>query len=579
MTESDLPRAATREAGAPQAGSLETGGSGIPDEVQTPRMRPGRTIHWSWVWLVPLLALAVGLSLLASVWVRSGPVITISFSSAAGIEAGQTKLRYRNVVVGEVSAVRVAPDREHVLVDVQLQREGAEYITQKDAKFWVVEPRVSISGVTGLDTLISGVYLSVDAPLALSDSAPVHHFTGLKYPPEVISGQQGTRFVLVSNTLGSLRVGARVFYRRIDVGRVVAYDMADDGQSVRLQIFVEAPYDAYVTSDSRFWNDSGIDMTISANGVELRTSGLSAILDGGISFAPADEATTFDGVASRVPARPGTEFTLFETRKKALAEPDGIPLPIEMRFAQSVRGLQVGAGVEFRGMPIGEVLDIDLEYDARHRRFYTRVRANLYPMRFGQLYPKLVKAAGNAKSDSLIDPLVENGLCAQLKTANLLTGIQYVSLSFCQKDEIPAEIPGDEPPMATLVPTIPGEFDRLQQQIGSIVTKLDALPLEDIGRNLSDSLASLNGLLGTVDTKLVPELSGTLGAARRSLDKVGGALGPDAPIMGSLHTTMGSLQATMQQVGQAARALRVLADLLQAHPESLLRGLPSDTLR
>ncbi len=536
-------------------------------------------MHWSWVWLVPLLALAVGLSLLASVWVRSGPVITISFDTAAGIETGQTKLRYRNVVVGEVSAVRVAPDREHVLIDVQLQREGSGYITQEAAKFWVVEPRVSISGVSGLDTLISGVYLSVDAPLERSDDKPVFEFEGLKNPPEVISGQLGTRFTLTSGTLGSLRVGSRVYYRRIDVGRVVSYALADDGRSVQMQIFVEAPYDAYVTSDSRFWNDSGIDMTISANGVELRTSGLSAILDGGISFAPADEASTFDGVASREPAAPGTQFELFETRKKALAEPDGIPLPIEMRFAQSVRGLQVGAGVEFRGMPIGHVLDIDLEYDARHRRFYTRVRANLYPMRFGQLYPKLVKAAGDARSASLIDPLVENGLCAQLKTANLLTGIQYVALSFCSKDEIPEETPGDEPPMATLVPTIPGEFDRLQQQVGSIVTKLDALPLDDIGRNLADSLASLNTLLGRLDTQLVPEASDALTAARRSLDQVGAALGPEAPVMGSLHATMGGLQTTMQQVSQAARALRVLADLLQAHPESLLRGLPRDTLR
>lgn len=537
-----------------------------------PQIRPGRTLHWSWVWLVPLLALAVGLSLLASVWVRSGPIITISFQSAAGIEAGQTKLRYRNVVIGEVSGVRVAPDREHVLVDVQLQREGADYITQKEAKFWIVQPRVSISGVTGLETLISGVYISVDAPLTLSDSPQVLQFEGLKNPPEVLSGQEGTRYMLIAKSLGSLMVGSRVYYRRIDVGRVVAYDMAKDGQSVNLQIFVEAPYDQFVTSDTRFWNDSGIDMSISAGGVELRTSGLSAILNGGISFAQADEVSTFEGQASRVPSAPGSHFELFDTRKKALSEPDGIALPIEMRFTQSVRGLQVGAEVEFRGMPIGEVMDIDLEYDSARRRFYTRVRADLYPMRFGQLYPKLVVAAGSSSSESLLDPLLENGLRAQLRSANLLTGMQYVSLGFSEKDELPDDIPGDEKPVVTLVPTIPGEFDRLQQQIGSIVTKLDALPLEDIAQNLSDSLDGLNQLLRNLDGKVVPQASGALAAAKRSLDKMGASLGPEAPVMGGL-------QATLQQVGQAAQALRVLADMLQAHPESMLRGLPSDTLR
>ncbi|MFC4297851.1 intermembrane transport protein PqiB [Castellaniella hirudinis] len=543
------------------------------ERVVAPVIRPGRSLHWSWVWLVPLLALAVGLSLLASVWVRNGPVITINYLSAAGVEVGQTKLRYRDVVVGEVSDVRVAGDRQHVQVDVQLRREGSEYITQKDSKFWIVRPQVSLAGVSGLDTLLSGVYLSVDAPTVQPKGSPVYEFEGLGNPPEVLSGQVGTRFVLHSDSLGSLRVGSRIHYRRIEVGRVVSYEMAPGGRSVNLHVFIEAPYDRYVTPDTRFWNDSGVDMSVSPDGVQVRTSGLSAILDGGIAFAQADESTAYEGTVDSAPAAAGSAYRLFDTRDDALADPDGDPVPIELRFDQSIRGLSLGAGVDFRGISIGKVIDIDLAFDSERKRFYSRVRAQLYPMRFNKAYLELMQSAGGLGGEALLKPLIERGLRAQLRTASLLTGQQYVALDFFAGEaHKPPVIPGgSDRHEGYLVPTVQGDFDRLQGQIGNIVTKLDKLPIETIGRDLGDSLSSLNRLLRRLDSQVAPQASRALSSATTSLDRIGEVLAPDAPLLGGLRDTLSELD-------RAARALRLLADTLQARPDALIRGRAPDAL-
>ncbi|WP_322994752.1 intermembrane transport protein PqiB [Castellaniella sp.] len=544
-----------------------------PQTPVAPEVRPGRSLRWSWVWLVPLLALVVALSLLASVWVRNGPVITITFPEAAGIEAGQTKLRYRNVVVGVVKTVRVDRDREHVQVDVQLDREGSNYITQEEAKFWIVSPRVSMAGVSGLDTLLSGVYLSVDAPVTLPKGEVATHFIGLLNPPEVLSGQVGSRYHLVASSLGSLAVGSQVYYRRIEVGRVVNYEMAPDGRAVNLQIFIDAPYDRFVTADTRFWNDSGIDVSLSPSGVDIRTSGLSAILSGGITFAQADESSSFEGQVDVTPAAPGATYQLFDNRTLALAEPDGEPVPVEFRFVDSVRGLSVGAEIDYHGLSIGKVVDIDLELDQKQQQFYSRVRGQIFPHRFGQAYLDLVTVNNGATGNALLQPLIEHGLRAQLRSASLLTGQQYVALDvFAKEVGKNISIPGDPDNRdAYVIPTVPGDFAKLQNQISSIMTKLDALPIAEIGQDIQGSLNNLNKLMQGLDKQLVPQTGKVLDAARRSLDQVGAVFSPGAPVMGSLQDTLKAFES-------AARGLQILADSLQAQPNQLLRGPPPDRL-
>lgn len=541
-----------------------------PERPVQPVVRPAKTVRWSWIWLVPLVAVLMGASLMVSYWMRTGPTITVSFESAQDLVAGQTKLRYKDVVVGLVQSIEVAEDRRHVLAHVQLDRNGSKFITQESARFWVVRPRFSFNGVSGLGTLITGAYISVDTTASYQSDKVSYEFVGLEKPPEISSGRAGTRYTLSTRDLGSLEIGSIVSYRRVNVGQVVGYQLSKDGRDVEVQVFVDAPYDQYVTVDTRFWNVSGINVSVSPDGVSIRTSSLSAVLGGGVAFTQADEDTSFE--AEEFPRAPAnTAFHLFETREQAVADPDGLPFPVEMHFDQSVRGLKVGATVDFRGMDLGKIVDIDLEYDTDKKRFYARVRADLYPLRFSEAYRELTQAEGVSKSGGhLLAPLISHGLRAQMRASNLLTGQQYVALDFFP-DAKPVALE-DPSALPVIVPTIVGNFDQLQQQITKIVAQFGGIPFEDIGKELHGSLKSIRKLVERVDKQLTPQAQAALKSARESLDRVGKILGPDAPLIGGVSDSLNEL-------ARAARALRQLADYLQAHPEAMVRGRANDTLQ
>lgn len=546
----------------------------MAEQFAEPQIKPGRSLYRSWVWIVPLLALIVAISLVISVWAKTGPVITISFNSVSGIDIGQTKLRYKDVVVGEVINIHVSEDRRDVQVDVQLKREGSKFITQKDSKFWIVRPQVSMAGVSGLETLLSGAYISVDAPDTLGDES-TYNFIGLENPPEIIYGQKGNMYTLRSDTLGSLYVGAGIFYRRFEVGRVVAVNMAKDGRHVELQIFVEEPYDKFVTNETRFWNDSGIDMSLSTDGVQLRTAGLSALISGGIAFVQADESSAYDGDYDATPAKPGSTFKLFDTKSNALAEPDENPVSIEMRFLQSVRGLKIDAHVDFLGINVGRVVDYDLEFDPKIKRFFTRVRAEVYPNRFSEKYIERAINISQTKESMahvIFDPLISHGLRAQLKTASLITGQQFVALDFFREKDLAKTLEvGETDVNDFLIPTVPSDNNQLQEQLSNIVDKINSFPLDEVGTELTDTLKSFKDLMDNLNQTTAKETNKTMASLRKSLENINRLLDSNAPFMGSF-------QNTLQNVDQAARALRLLADTLQTNPEVILRGHVPDTI-
>jgi paraquat-inducible protein B len=533
--------------------------------VDVPHIKPYRQGRWSWIWLVPLIAALVGASLLVRTWMHIGPTVTISFESAEGLEVGQTKLRFKDVVVGQVTDLRVSSDRSRVLVSVQLDREGADYITQQGTRFWVVRPRLGISGVSGLGTLLSGAYIAVDTRPEQATDTPVYEFKGLETPPEITSGRPGTRFSLATADLGSLDIGSPVYYRRIPVGQVIGYSLDDSGQAVHVQIFIDAPNDKFVTASSRFWNASGFRVNLGADGVDVQTESLVSVVAGGVAFASVDPSDT-------EPAKADTRFDLAPTREKAMADPDGPPFTVDFHFPQSVRGLKVGAPVDFRGLELGKVVDIDLQLDRQARRLYARVRAELYPLRFGEVYDELTKdhkAEGVSPARYLLGPLVNRGLRGQLRASNLLTGQQYVALDFFPDEKPVAFDPEGSP---AVLPTIPGNFDKLQQQITNIVTKLDAVPFDEIGKELNQTLKSTSTLMKRLDGTLAPEASKLLRTAERSLSKLDKLLAADSPMNSSL-------QSSMSEISQAAKSLRTLADYLQANPSSLIRGRPADTFQ
>ncbi|WP_397475252.1 intermembrane transport protein PqiB [Pusillimonas sp.] len=546
----------------PDAAKAGDKAAGRPSGPAAPTVKPRRPTRISWIWLVPLVAVLVGLSLLVRGWLSVGPVVTISFESAEGLEIGQTKVRYKDVVVGLVKDIRIAEDRSNVLVKAQLNRDGARYYTQESASYWVVRPRLGLSGVSGLGTLLSGAYISVDAPKELDGGQTVTVFKGLETPPEIASGRQGRRVTLMTKDLGSLDIGSPVYFRRIPVGRIIGYSLAEDGRKVNVQAFIDAPNDRFVTEDTRFWNVSGIDMSLGASGVEVKTGSLAAIIAGGVAFASANPFNT-------TPAPEDATFALADSESDAMAEPDGPPFRVDMVFRQSVRGLKLGAPIDFRGMELGEVYDIDLEFDESEKRFHVLVKAHLYPLRFGGAYDRLSdeQKAESYPAHHLLDPLIKHGLRAQIKASNLLTGQQYISFDFV-RDAEPVQTDPEATPL--VMPTVTGSFDKLQEQLGNVVAKIDKIPLDGIGKELHASLASLHRLLEGL-SGVGPQVGNTLKSVQSSLNKLEGMLDADSPINSGLEGTMRELQS-------AARSLRALGDYLQTHPSALIRGRPGDVL-
>jgi paraquat-inducible protein B len=538
------------------------------DDLPRPEVAPRRRMGLSLVWLVPLVALVIAASLFVRTVILVGPRIDIEFASADGIEPGKTDVRYKEVIIGRVEAVALRGDRKRVIVSVRLDRSAAGFAVE-DTLFWVVRPRIGAAGISGLGTLLSGAYIGTDAGIS---TVSRDSFVGLEVPPFVLRGEPGAIFALRADDLGSLEVGSPLLYRRTRVGRVVGYTLDPAKDDLSIRIFVEAPYQSLVTPQTKFWNASGIDLRLTASGLTLNTQTLASVIAGGIAFESPP------GASKSGPATPGSTFTLFNDRRSALAPEDGTPVPVRMIFDQTARGLAENAPIDFLGVEIGRVRAIQLQYDAKRQRFPVRVLADLYPLRLGAVRSALFTGAeGDAGAEAaVVQRLVEKGMTAQLRTGNLLTGNLYIALELGKATRPKAEIVDG----AVELPTIPGALSELQPQIAEIVHKLSRVPFDEIGTGLQGTLTNLQGTLKTANAaiaqltpeaqKALAEVQRTLGNAQTALDSLErNVSNPNAPLQRGLDDTLQELQ-------RAAQSMRVLADYLQLHPESLLRGKPPD---
>ena len=529
------------------------------DELPRPVVKK-RRFNESLIWLVPVLAAVIGLSLVVHNWLQTGPEINLSFQSAEGLDAGKTPVKYKNVVIGRVKKIQLSADRSHVIVAVALEKSAKGFAT-KGTRYWVVRPRIGLGGVSGIDTLFSGAFIGAD--VGESNEAE-DDFTGLETPPAVNHGAQGRSFLLHTDDLGSLDVGSPIYFRRIQVGRVSSYALDKDGKGVSLRIFVDGPNDRFVSRSSRFWNASGVDLSLGANGLKLNTQSLASVLAGGVAFQDPR------GPHDSTPAPEDTTFKLFDDRDTAMAPPDGEPQYIRMRFVQSVRGLAVDAPVEFLGINFGKVVSVRLDYDEKTQKFPVLVGALVYPQRLGNAYDKLealAKAHGeNPDLSLMIGPLIAHGLRAQARSANLLTGQLYIALDFVPHA---AKVEFDPSAKPLTIPTAAGSFDKLQEQLADIAEKLSKVPFDSIGKNLDQSLAELNATLKQVNGQTLPAFNDTLHGVQKTLGTADSALSGDSPLQRNLG-------ATLEQVQRMARSLRALTDYLGGHPEALLRGRRAD---
>jgi paraquat-inducible protein B len=513
----------------------------VPESRGLPKSRT----RLSLVWFIPIVAALVGVWVAVTRIMSEGPVITLVLQSAEGLEAGKTKVHYNGVDIGTVTAIRLSEDHQRVIIKVQMAPKTEAFLVE-DTRFWVVRPRISGANVTGLGTLISGAYIGLEIGASKEQK---RDFVGLETPPVITGEVAGRLFVLKTPDLGSLDTGTPVFFRRLQVGEVASYALDADGKLLTVKVFVRAPYDQYVNPNTRFWHASGIDVSLSASGLKVQTQSVLSILIGGIAFET--DAT----LPLMPPAEAQSVFTLFSDRAEAFKPAPQNPQTYQLIFNESVRGLTAGAPVEFRGIPIGEVVDVRAQIDLKTFQFAVPVTIHLDPRRLG------VKVLGTAPGVNLelmrrrlIDSLVAHGVRAQLRTGNLLTGAVYVALDIFPGTP-PAAVDWSQQPVQ--LPTVPGQLEQTEASINNIIKKLDKMPLQQIGDNLQKAL-------GDLDLTLV-SARGTMAAAQ-------GTFGNTSNLTAANSAPVQQLDATLQEVSGAARSVRVLADYLERHPEALIRG-------
>ena len=533
------------------------------DRPQAPGQAPIKTRRFSvsLVWIVPIIAVLVGISLVVHSILQEGPTITVTFKTGSGLTANKTEVKYRNVVIGQVSEVELSNDQKSVNATIKLAKQ-AESFTREDSQFWVVRPRIGAGGVSGIDTLLSGDYIGADIGQA---NARAKNFKGLENPPPITYGEPGKRFMLNTPDLGSLDIGSPVYYRKIPVGQVVAYTLDADGKGVNIEVFIHSPNDAFVTENTRFWNASGIDVNVGANGFAVKTESLSAILVGGIAFR-APEYSPNDKPATEEKA-----FELFEDQQTALAPPSGKAQYLSLRFDQALRGLKVGAPVEFLGIEFGTVVSVNLDFDAKKRSFPVNVGIVIYPQRLGQAHAKMLEALKHDPNDEaagvrLMGSFIENGLRAQARSGNLLTGQLYIALDFYPKAE---KVVFDPTARPVSIPTIPGSLEQLQEKLESMVNKINDLPIGRIAGNLDSNLVELRKGLAQFNAKTLPGVQTTLADVSKTLQSASSTLAEDSP-------QREQLTQTLEELGRMSRSLRELSDYLGRHPESLIRGRPAN---
>jgi paraquat-inducible protein B len=584
----------------------------LPQATAVPRRR-GRL---SAVWIIPVLAAVVAIGVAVQRVLSEGPTITIVFKAAEGLEAGKTFVKYKDVNIGQVTAVELSADYTQVEVKAKMAKR-AEGLLVEDAKFWVVEPRITLSGVSGLGTLLSGNYIGFEMGTSAKKQRT---FKGLDVAPVITGGQAGRRFVLKAASLGSLGIGAPIYYRSLQAGQVISYELASDGTALDVAIFVNAPYDQYVNPGTRFWNASGVAVSVGAGGVDVRMESLVALIAGGIAF----DTPPFAPKAE--PAAGGTAFTLYPDQITAMKQPETIARHYVLYFNESLRGLSVGAPVTMLGLTGGQVTQVGLDIDPKSLNLRGRVEIVAYPERL--VSRMQAPAAGRAIMEStrerhaFFERMVEErGMRAQLQSGSLLTGQLYVAFDF-HPSAPRAKV--DWSQATPVLPTIPSTLPDVEAKLTSIIAKLDALPYEAIGADVTRVLVSLNQTLEgankavtRIDADVTPDLKATLDELRRVLasadgmikndlnaalvearrvlatadgtlknevnkvlEDLRGALATanrvlkdtDGTLLGKNAPVQAELRDALQEVARAARSLRALTDYLERHPESLIRG-------
>jgi paraquat-inducible protein B len=549
------------------------------------RARTRRSRRIPIIWIIPILAIAIGAWLAWDTYSKRGPTLTISFQTAEGLKPGQSQLKFKEMVLGTVESMALTPDHSRVIVTVATTRQAEPLLTDQTV-FWVVKPRLFAGNLSGLDTLLSGSYIGMMPPDG--PAKPQRDFVGSEDPPVLAASIPGKTFLVKADRIGSISLGSPVFFRDLTVGEVLGWDVGELARDVTIRVFVRAPYDQYVDDDTRFWDASGVSLSLAGNGVQLKVESLRAVLLGGITFE------TPLGEGKDVPSAPGQVFPLFPDRATAEAASYTRKVPVISFFNGSIGGLAPGSPVTMRGLVVGKVVSVRLTYDPAKDAIVAPVRYEVEPERF--LGVGAAPLFGTADRSAAV--LLQRGLRASLQTSNFLTGQQSVVLAF-DRDAPPAEMTklGED----YVLPTVQGGgLESLQSSATALLNSVSQIPFKQIGDDLKGILGSTDELMrGPQMKQALTDLSGTLASAESVMKKVDAGVGPamkqlpdmTAQLQKSLttaNTLMLSLdngygdntkfnrdlERLLLQLTDAVRSIHALTDLLGRHPEALIKGRP-----
>lgn len=555
-------------------------------EISSPKVtkRSGPSV----VWIIPVVTLLVGTWLVFKTLSEQGPQVTISFKTAEGIEVGKTKVKYKNVDIGTVEHIKFSDDFSNVILTAEFST-GSEKFLKRSTRFWVVKPQLGLQGASGLSTLISGAYIEIEP----GPGADQRHFVGLEKQPVVKADEQGVEVTLVTQDLGSIDRGSPIYYQGLLAGEVLGHELGNDRKSVYIHAFIKDPFDQLVRGNTNFWNVSGINVSMSADGFKVQTESIRSMMFGGIAF---DTPETLEQITTDID---NLVFTLHKSFESIQEDSYTRKLKFMMYFDSSVRGLSIGAPVEFKGIKVGSVLDVRLEFDNEDTTFRIPVLIEIELQR--------IIERGNKEGPSTyetLDMLVERGLRARLQTGSLLTSQLYVELDM--HPGTPIHVSGEE----TMFPELPtlatANFGAITASAESLLAKFNAIDIQEVTNVLLEtikgagstlkiadetignvnelitlpgikqavedmkiSLSNFKNILQKVDESNVQEAinAGHLALENLTitLSKTNDILEPNSPAQYNLIKLTGELEET-------ARSIRSLVETLERNPQALIFG-------
>lgn len=530
----------------------------LDESLPTATVKSQRKI--SRVWLMPIIAFLIGLWMVFYSWSNQGPLITIEFQTAEGIEVDTTKIKLRDITVGKVVDLELTQNFKAIKITARMDKH-AEALLKHDTEFWVVKPRIGREGISGLNTLLSGAYIELSPGTAGTTKT---EFVGLEIPPVTPPGTPGLHITLDSSGQRALDIGDPILYRGIQVGKIEYVHFNQDERIVYYNAFIESPYDELITTNTRFWEVNGIEVDISADGLRVETGTLETFLGGGVAFDVPNNLPNGEVITQRA------YFTIYPNQNEVYEKQYKVAESFVLLFGQSIRGLKPGAPVEYKGVRVGSVARTDINYpemgNLLSEQTLIPVMIRIEPARLGleDSDAELEKVRAD------LSEWVQRGLHGFLSTGNLLTGSKYIELRYF------AEATTEKQTFSgvQVIPTAASELDRLLEKVGGIMTSLEQLPLEDMVGKANTALVSMDQAMikfgaasGKVNNVLKDSESQFLIQNVNSMLKSIETLAADFSEGSKTHQ---DIQNTISAVEKVLRELAPLLSQLNRQPNSLI---------